>query len=174
MYTELLRSFPSISWQVPSMVHAYHSHLWDLSSLEQYFTLGLSILRSSDYHALDTPYQHEASHNWLSIWKKVSGILLKYPPMFLEQDKLSDLQEVATCCKPLWMMERFHCPFCTPSLKLHVLTAGGGWWWCIKVSFILISSHSIRDWPVTYFSPPSRCDSMTSSYIFGLLKGLST
>ena len=42
----------------PKMVPAYHSHLCNLSSLEQNFTLGLSILRSSQYHAQDTPYQH--------------------------------------------------------------------------------------------------------------------
>jgi hypothetical protein len=58
MSTKLLRSFPSISWQAPSMVPAYHSHLWDLSSLEQYFTLSLLTLRSSDYHAQDTPTEY--------------------------------------------------------------------------------------------------------------------
>ncbi len=45
--TELLGSCPSISWQVPSMVPAYHSHSWDLSSLEQYFALGPPTLSSS-------------------------------------------------------------------------------------------------------------------------------
>ncbi len=193
-----LRSCPSISWQVPSMVPAYHSHSWDLSSLEQYFTLGLLTLRSSDYHAQDTPYQqlstsqhsayvlinyvqhferHEAFHNWISLWQKVSGISLKYPPFFFEKDTSSDLWEVAMCLsKLLWMMVWFHShlPFCTPSLKLRILTVGCGRRWCIKVSFLSLSSHSIWEWPVTFFSLPSRFDSMILSFIFGSLKGLGS
>ena len=66
-----------------------------------------------------------------------------------------------------------HLPFCTPLLKLRVLTVGRGWQWCIKVYFISISSHSSKlDWTDTFFSPPSRFDLMISSHIFGLLKGL--
>ncbi len=47
MSTELLRSLSSILWQVPSLVPAYHFYSWDLSSLEQYFTLGPPTLSSS-------------------------------------------------------------------------------------------------------------------------------
>jgi hypothetical protein len=73
------------------------------------------------------------------------------PNLFLEKDNLSDLREVATCLSELlWMMEWCHCPMCAPSLKLHVNTVGCGWWWCIIVSFISISSHSIQEWPVTF------------------------
>ncbi len=96
--------------------------------------------------------------------------------LFFEKDNSSDLWDVATCLsKLLWMMVWFYCyhPFCTPSLKLCVLTVRGGWQWCMKVSFIWISSHSIQDWLVTFFSLPSRFDSMISSYIVGSLKGLS-
>ena len=112
-YTEVVMSLSSISWQVPNMVPTYHSHLWDLFSLEQYFTMGLSILISSDYHAQETPYQYEAFHNWISLWQKVSGISFKYPPLFsfFEKDDSSDLWEVATCLSALlWMMEWFHVP----------------------------------------------------------------
>ncbi len=63
-----------------------------------------------------------------------------------------------------------HLPFCTPLLKLRIPTVGRSWQWCIKVYFILISSHSIQVLLVTIFIPPSRFDSMISSLIFGWLK----
>ena len=83
MYTEFVKSVASISWQVPSMMPAYHSRLWDLSSLDQYYTLGLSTLRSSDYHAQDNPYQQlsislHSTHVLCSILGDTKLTLIKF------------------------------------------------------------------------------------------------
>ncbi len=62
---EVLRSFPSILWQVSSMVPAYHSHSWHLLSLKQYFAW---VLQPSAHYAQDTPYQHLLSFSMLCTW----------------------------------------------------------------------------------------------------------
>ena len=114
----------------------------------------LWVFQSSDpdYHVQETPYQNEAFHDWISLWQKVSSISLKYPPFFsfFEKDDSSDIWEVASCLSALLDDGIIPCTLCTLSLKLHILTVGRGWQWCIKVFFISISSHSIRDWPVTF------------------------
>ncbi len=97
--TEVLRSLSSISWQTPHLVPAYHSHSWDLSSLEQYFTLGpptlSSLLKYLYQHSLSFFYaMHMAVSDYvqnakrtkfsrlISLWQKVSGISLEYQPFF--------------------------------------------------------------------------------------------
>ncbi len=99
----------------------------------------LRVLQPSAHYAQDTPCQQLLSFSllcaWLcqatcsilretkfsqliSLWQKVSGISLKYPPLFLRW--YSDLWEVPTCLsKLLWMIVWFysHRPFCTSSLK---------------------------------------------------------
>ena len=81
--TKVAKLLSSISLQASSMVPAYHPHLWDLSSLEQYFTLGLSTLRSSDCHAQDTPYQQQ------SISQNSALVLIDYVKHFERHVKLS-------------------------------------------------------------------------------------
>ncbi len=142
--TEVLRSLSSISWQVPSLVPPYHSHSWDLSSLEQYFTLSLSTLKSSDYHTQDTPYQQLSislhfAHvfiDYVQHFERTKVFTIDFPSdkrsqayccwntahffFFLKKDDSSNLWEVAMCLsKLLWIMVWFHChcPFCTLSLK---------------------------------------------------------
>ncbi len=85
----------------------------------------------------------------ISLWQKVSGISLKYPHFFLFFWKRyfkwplggSNVLE-QTFVNDGWFHS--HLPFCTPLLKLHVLTVGRSWQWCIKVYFISISSHSSK------------------------------
>ena len=114
----------------------------------------------------------------ISLWQKVSGISLKYPPFFLffEKDTSSDLWEVATCLsKLLWMMDDSIpiFPFahrCWNCASLRLDAVGNGASKYISSRSLLI--HPSWDWTDTFFSPPSRFDSMISSHIFGSLKGL--
>ncbi len=146
--TEVLRSLSSILWQTPSLVPAYHSHSWDLPSLKQYFAQGPPTLSSScsRYPLPNIYWVFSMLCTWLyqttysilretkflrliSLWQKVSGILMKYPSFFCWKQTLSDLWEVATCLsKLLWMMVWFHShlPFCTTLLKLRVPMVGCG------------------------------------------------
>ncbi len=154
MFTELLRSFPSIS--CPSC-----SRYPIPTSTEFFYVMHMVLL---------------AKFPWLIfLWQNVSGILLKYPPFFLFFEKYasSDLWEIATCLsKLLWIMVWFHChcPFCTPSLKtVHPYS----WTWLEMVHQSIfhldLSSFNLR---LTGYSP-SRFDSMILSSIFESLKRLS-
>ncbi len=173
--TEVIRSLSSISWQTPSLVPAYHSHSWDLPSLNQYFaqsppTLGSSCSRypyptftefflcyaHGFIRLCEACWKKQSFHDWFPSDKRSQAYRWNTPNFFLffEKDTSSDLWEVATCLsKLLWMMDDSIpiFPFCTSLLKLRIPTVGRGWQWCIKVYFISISSHSIQDWLVTFF-----------------------
>jgi hypothetical protein len=156
----------------------------------------LRVLQPSAHHA-DTPIQHS-----LSFFYAMHMALSDYV-QHVERNKVFTIDYPLTKClrhiveiTPIifflryfkWPLEgsnvleqtfvndgwfHSHLPFCTPLFKLHVSTVGRGWQWCIKVYFISISSHSIQDWLVTFFIPPSRFDLMILSLIFGWLKVLS-
>ena len=115
----------------------------------------------------------------ISLWQKVSGISLKYPPFFLffEKDTSSDLWEVATCMsKHLWMMDDSIPIFlfahrCWNCASLWLDAVGNGASKYISSWSLLI--HPSWDWTDNFFSPPSRFDSMISSLIFGWPRVLS-
>jgi hypothetical protein len=136
-----------------------------LNILHMSLSTTCSILRDTKLSTIEFPSDKRSQ---VYSWNTPHFFLL-----FFEKDTASDLWEVATCLvKLLWMMVWFHCyhPFCTLSLKLCVLTVGRGWWWCIKVSFILISSHSIWDKPVTFLSPPFDLTQWSCHIFFGCLR----
>ncbi len=193
---EVLRSLSSILWQTPSLVPAYHSHSWGLSSLEQYFTLGPPTLSSSFssistnihwvfsmlctwlYQTTCSMLKEQSFHDWFPSDKRSQAYRWNTPHFFSFFWKSyfnwplggSNVLE-QTFVNDGWFHS--HLLFCTPLLKLRVPTVGCGWQWCIKVYFISISSHSSKlDWTDTFFSPPSRFDSTILSHIFGSLKGI--
>ncbi len=122
-------------------------------------------------------WKKRSFHNWFPSDKRSQAYHWNTPIFFFffEKDTSSDLWEVAPCLsKLLWMMDDSIpiFPFahrCWNCASLQLDTVGNG----ASKYFILISSHSIQDWLITSFSPPSRFDSMITSLSFGWLRVLS-
>jgi hypothetical protein len=142
-------------------VPAYHSHSWGLSSLEQYFTLGPPTLSSSCssistnihwvfsmlctwlYQTTCRMLKERSFHDWFPSDKRSQAYRWNTPHFFLFFWKRyfkwplggSNVLE-QTFVNDGWFHS--HLPFCTPLLKLRVLTVGRGWQWCIISSWSLL------------------------------------